>query len=347
MAKDGFNRGEFSVMMFETATLDMAAINFPSNEEIDVLHGPALRRTVEAGISGVAAATGRPAEKVQSKLAKSTGVKVLQAADDDDLRECLHTLRVWLNDPSSNKPPVHRPRVQRPEGIGQLPVPRTVKQASTDGSCGLCADPIKSGDLVGRTRDPKDSRLHVPMGWLCQHCLYERRHKPRRRDVLLRIFHHLFAGSAVDLNAYECGVLFTWLTEEPGLVSSESWQKDPLDSTLARLRTSQEEGKAGTWIAVPTACTIVGVLRAAEAPATVSPADSALLDAIAQHFEEWATNPEGVESRRYGSGPAFRAQVLAVTTHPTVLSERGGPFDLHHASPVNEQNCMQGVAEEE
>ncbi|MFF3730760.1 hypothetical protein ACFYXM_10685 [Streptomyces sp. NPDC002476] len=47
-------------------------------------------------------------------------------------------------------------------------------------------------------------------------------------------------------------------------------------------------------------------------------------------MDEWQTNPHGVEIRRYGTGPHYRAQVLKVTGRPTMLSERGGPFDLHH-----------------
>ncbi len=55
------------------------------------------------------------------------------------------------------------------------------------------------------------------MGRLCRRCLYERRDKPRRRDVLLRILHQLFAGISVGLNGFECNVLLAWLTEDPAL----------------------------------------------------------------------------------------------------------------------------------
>ncbi|MFE3770816.1 hypothetical protein [Streptomyces sp. NPDC059122] len=184
-----------------------------------------------------------------------------------------------------------------------------------------------------RMRAPKDPRF-VPMGWLCRHCLYERRDQPRRRDVLLRVFHQLFAGSAVDLNAFECEVLLVWLTEHPAVADSTPWLKAPLDTTLPRLQTSITEAKARTGIAFPTAVTVIDVLR--EAPG--SPAERELLAAIAQHLDEWQHNPQHVEVRRHGTGIPYRRQVLKSTSHPTTLSARGGPFDLHTSpAPIDQQ----------
>lgn len=324
-------------MPFETVALDIASSVFPSEAELATVQSPELERLVEAGVSGVAALLGKPAERIRARLGKTVGIKDFGGADCEDLREAARTLRQWFNDPSSFAPP-QRPRMQRPSGMGRLPVPSSIKQASVGMLCGLCADPVKAGEIIGRTRAPKDKRLYKAMGWLCRHCLYERRESPRRRDVLLRVFHHLFAGSAVDLNGYECAVLRTWLLEDADISQAASWQHDPLTATLVRLQTSEEEGKAGTWLAFPTACTIIAVLRERSASLACSPADTDLLDAVAQHLHEWETNPQKVEHRRYGSGPAFRAQVLAVTDCPSVLSERGGPFDLHHApAPVSEQ----------
>ncbi|MGY3056106.1 hypothetical protein ACVWZD_000350 [Streptomyces sp. TE3672] len=153
-------------MTFEAVTLDMATLGFPMVAEIAALRGAPLRSWVDTGTEAFAGIVGKPSEHVRARLAKTAGVKDLQAADDEDLRECLRVLRTWLSDPASYIPPVSKPKVQRPEGIGQLPVPRTVKQAHTETTCGLCADPVKVGDLVGRMRDPKD-RQFAPMGWLC------------------------------------------------------------------------------------------------------------------------------------------------------------------------------------
>ncbi|MFC9818117.1 hypothetical protein ACFVJM_39400 [Streptomyces virginiae] len=145
--------------------------------------------------------------------------------------------------------------------------------------------------------------------------------------------------SAVDLNGYECAVLKTWILEDPELTATAAWQRDPLHATLTRLQTSQEEAKAATWIAFPTALTIFALLRerfAAAAPAAIT--DTELLDVILQHLDDWETNPQQVSAARYGRGPAFRAQVLAMTASPSVLSERGGPFDLHHAPPPKDED---------
>lgn len=314
---------------FETVTLDMATMDFPTSEEIAELRGGPLSGWVESGVSAVAAAVGKPVERVRSRLVKTVDIKPNREPDDDDLRECLRVLRAWINDPAAYVPPAPRPKVNRPEGIGQLPVPRTVKAAHLEVSCGLCGDPVKSGELIGRAKDPK-GRVFEAMGWLCGHCLYRRREEPRRRDVLLRFHHHLFAGSAVGLNAYECGVLHTWLTEDPALSATPAWAADPLEATLARLHTSVQESKGTTWIATPTAVTIAAVLTSSPA---ASPAESVLLSSITQHIEEWATNPAGVDHRRYGTGTPYRIQVLRTTPHPTTLSARGGPFDLHQ-TPV-------------
>ncbi len=320
-------------MAFETVTLDMATTVFPSPEAIAMTRGLRLRTWVENGIGSVATIVGAPAQQVQDRLIKTTGCRDFHLADDDDLCEGLHVLRTWLNDPASYAPPARRPRPQRPEGIGQLPVPRTVKASSADTECGLCGDPVKAGDLIGRMRDPKDRRF-VSMGWLCQHCLYQRRDEPRRRDVLLRVFHQMFAGIPVDLNAFECKVLLTWLTEGPDLATSGPWTKDPLEPTLVRLETSAADGKASTGFAVTTARTLIAVLSVTS---TASPTERSLLDAIAQHLGEWERNPQGVEARAYGSGPRYRSKVLESTNHPTVLSARGGPFDLHQAPRNAEQ----------
>ncbi|WP_107069659.1 hypothetical protein [Streptomyces sp. NRRL F-4428] len=295
-------------------------------------------RLVETGVAGVAQLLKKLPERVRTRLAKSTGIKDFAAADCEDLREAVHTLRLWFNTPSAYVPP-KRTRIERPTGMGQLLVPRTLKPASASITCGLCADPVKAGDLIGRTRSPKNPKLHQEMGWLCQQCRYERREKPRRRDVLLRIFHHLFASSAVDLNAHECAVLRTWILEDPKLTATAAWQRDPLHSTLARLQTSQEEAKPATGIAFPTTLTILALLR--ERSASASPAaaaDTELLNVMLQHLHEWETNPQKVSAARYGRGPAFRVQVLAVTASPSVLSERGGPFDLHHAPPPKDED---------
>lgn len=326
-------------MTFEIVPLDMALAELPLPPEMrsTLMHGVSLKDAVEDQITAVSLVVKAPETRVRSRLIKATGCKTLQKADADDLHECLRVLRAWLTDPVSFKPPVQPDRRQRPSGMGQLPVPRTVKWAVEEGSCGLCADPVKAGAVIGRMRSPKDRR-YAAMGWLCQHCLYDRRDQPRRRDVILRIFHHLFAGGGVNLNASECEVLHTWLAEDPIIARTKAWEKDPLEATMVRLRTSTLEDKDTTWLAFPTGRTILTALHEAKDRAVVSPQEKEVLIAVAQHVQEWETNPSGVEARKYGAGSDFRRQVLAVTPHPTVLSVRGGPFDLHHAPASTEES---------
>lgn len=213
-------------------------------------------------------------------------------------------------------------------GTGQLPLPRTTKRAAAGIACGLCADGVDSGSIIGRVKPPRD-RVYVQMGWLCHHCLYTRRAAPRRRDVLVRVFHHLFAATGIGINDHEIQVLLDWIMSDPAVTRSEAWQRDPLDTTVIRMRTAIKEGKPTTWLSANTGLTMVAALL--EAPGTET--DARLLRAILQHSEEWRTNPQRVDHRRYGSGIRFRRVVLAGTAHPTDLSDRGGPFDLHHAPP--------------
>ncbi|QLE75268.1 hypothetical protein FGW37_30030 [Streptomyces rectiverticillatus] len=119
----------------------------------------------------------------------------------------------------------------------------------------------------------------------------------------------------------------------PHLPATGPWLADPLHRTLERLRTSVEEGKATTWLASTTAHTIVALLQQADPTPRTSTRDTEMLQAIAQHLDEWQANPKNVEAWKYGAGPRFRAVVLQKATRPTILSVRGGPFDLHHTPP--------------
>jgi hypothetical protein len=316
----------------------------PTVDEIAVLDGAPLRVAYEGGIAAVVAATGVQEKWVRSRVLKAVGVKDVLKADTEDGRECLRVLRSWATEPSTCQPPGPRPKVRRPSGAGQLPVPRIVKWAAAGGECGLCGDAVKAGELIGRPRPPKQQPF-VAMGWLCGHCLYERRAAPRRRDVLLRVFHRLFAGEAVDFNAFECGVLLSWLTSDPALARSAAWRRDPLESTLERLRTGIAEEAGAVWVSVRTAHTIMAVLQEPAAAESASPDDLDMLLALAFHLREWQANPSGVERWRFGTGPRYRREVLARTSRPSVLSSQGGPFDVHTALPVIEEDETEGAEE--
>ncbi|MET9954456.1 hypothetical protein ABZ135_23335 [Streptomyces sp. NPDC006339] len=298
-------------------------------EEVDLtlLSRGRLRQLLDSGIRARLRVRKRPAP--EPRIARAVGLPHLQKADEHDLREAVRVLVGWLRNPDQAPEPAQRSRYSRPKGVGRLIGPRCVKTALTADVCGLCNDPIKAGDDMGRFRPPKPplAREFVAMGWLCRHCLFDRRHAPRRRDVLLRFFHHLLNASAVGLNAPECGALLTWLTDS-GTQQSEAWKQDPLDATLVRLATSVQEDKPNTWIALPTSITILRTLRAAGN----DPADADLLEDILQHVADWDTNPCGIDHRRFGTGVRYRQEVLRLAPRTTFLSELGGPFYLHKAN---------------
>lgn len=293
------------------------------------LSGPELREQVATAADALSTAVGEDPQVLRRRLLKLVNLPRLSDTDDHDLREVLRELRVCEQEgKGAYRARLRRvTRVDRPAGIGRLPRPRSVKPASAAGACGLCSDGYSVGDLIGRTPSPEELP-YIPMGWLCWHCLVQRRQQPRRRDVLLRLFHALFAGDGAGLNGIECGVLLEWLTEDPALANSKPWTADPLENTLVRLRTSVADGKPTTWISTQTVHTIVAVLQEAPASPSTTAQDVGMLAALVQHLAEWETNPAGLQPSRYGTGWRFRQQTIALTEHPTVLSQLGGPFFL-------------------
>ncbi|MGD3112214.1 hypothetical protein [Streptomyces sp. YGL11-2] len=110
-----------------------------------------------------------------------------------------------------------------------------------------------------------------------------------------------------------------------------------METTLIRLETSATEGRPSTGFAVPTAHTVIAVPRSATATSMAPPTERDLLNAVAQHLEGWPSNPQGIQVHRYGTGPRCRGKILESTKHPTVLSARGGPFDLHQAPRASDR----------
>ncbi|MFF2128714.1 hypothetical protein ACFVW1_25650 [Streptomyces olivochromogenes] len=307
----------------------------PGGNEAE-LAGADLREHVTKAVDGLSAVVGEDPQALWGRVLKMLNLPGQKDADDHDLREVLRKLRVCEQEGrGAYRVRLRRvTRVDRPGGIGLLPRPRSVKAASAAGNCGLCGDGYAVGDLIGRT--PWAEELpYVPTGWLCWHCLVERRQQPRRRDVVLRVFHALFAGDGVGLNGLECRVLLEWLTEEPELANSKPWTADPLDNTLVRLRSSATDGKPITWLSGQTAHTIVAVLQEAPASPATTAQDDELLSALVQHLAEWATNPADVPRSRYGTGWRFRQQALSLTEHPTVLSQLSGPFFLYQCKTTS------------
>ena len=323
----------FEVLSFE----DMADAGPRSDAAIDAMTLPQLRAAAREDIRAVAGAAGVPVAKVEIRIRKLFKVKALREADLHDLRAMLREMRVWIGRPAVFRTPAPRSaKVSQPEGAGRMARPRVTKRAIEDTVCGLCTDPVAAGELIGRMRGTVAAPYEVT-GWLCQHCLYQRRATPRRRDLLVRIFHDLFTGQGVGLNAPECALLLTWLTEDPAARDSAAWKGEPLDGTLTRLQMAVQEGKEETWLALATTHTIAALLQELPGRAT-EPADVDLLAAITQCRDEW-TYPQHLEHTRFGTGAGHRRFLLDSTTRPTALSRCGGPFDLHQAVPTPEQNA--------
>ncbi|MEU0946939.1 hypothetical protein ABZ379_30000 [Streptomyces canus] len=302
----------------------------PRDQQTDALTGTALREQTAQAVDALSAAVGEDPQTLYGRVLKLLNLPRLDDADDHDLREIVQELRICEQEGRR----VYRARLQRvtrvdrPGGIGRLPRPRSVKGASAPGTCALCGDGYSVGELIGRPPFAEDLP-YVPIGWLCWHCLVQRRQQPRRRDVLLRVFHALFAGvEGLGLNGRECGVLLDWLTEEPALANSKPWTADPLENTLVRLRTSAADANPATWLSAQTVHTIVAVLKEAPASPSTTSWDGETLEALVQHLAEWETNPAAVRRAQHGTGWRYRQRVLQLTDHPTPLSERGGPFHL-------------------
>ncbi|MGW0315406.1 hypothetical protein [Streptomyces flavidovirens] len=299
----------------------------PVDEEIDELHGEQLRREFSRAMDTVAAAVSEPVGAVSLRLVQRLPVR---GRWDDDRREALREMRSWLQRPKlyrARSAPAGR--LPRPDGPGQMPYPTRTRYAAGHTACALCGDAVAPGDIIGRIRD-KGTPPYITLGWACHHCLYHRRATPRRVDLVIRIFHDLFASNGVGLNPIECQRLLEWVEETPDITSTAAWKQDPLDNTLVRLRTSVQEQKLNTWFSVTSGQTFVAALH--EATTTGQTPEGDLLRAVLQHTEEWQTNACDVDVRLYGTGWRYRLATLKRTAHPTALSRRGGPFYLHQAT---------------
>ncbi|MEW2132013.1 hypothetical protein [Streptomyces sp. NPDC005435] len=307
------------------------------------LTAPALRMRVSEAVDSVSAIVGEDRDALLKRILKFTNLPRLADADDHDLHELMWELQACEREGRRG----YRARlrritsVPRPGDIGRLPRPRWAKAATAAGLCQLCGDAYARNAMIGRAKWGSElASLYVPMGWLCWHCTVNRRDRPRRRDVLLRLFHGLFAGDGIGINGHESRVLLEWLTEKPALATSKPWTSDPLDETLARLRTGASERKPIVWLAETTARTIVSVLQEPASRGTLSAPDDELLSSVVQHLAEWATNPAGVPHSRYGTGHRFRQRVLAVTENPTLLSRSGGPYFLFQCQVTRTGNLV-------
>ncbi|MFJ5926432.1 hypothetical protein ACIQF6_27905 [Kitasatospora sp. NPDC092948] len=200
--------------------------------------GGCPREEVARRVGLLSKAVGEPIPFVQIRINESVGAPTRGDMDQDQARNALRQVQQWLRSPGTYHRPVAE-AVQEPPSEwvpGVLPAPAATRAAADSSTCDLCADPIPHGELLGRLPRPRYQQ-GVPLGWLCGHCLTDRRIKPRRRDLILRIFHATFLGSGIRFNLYEAEELATWLEETFGPdIGRAPADAQELVGIIARLR---------------------------------------------------------------------------------------------------------------
>ncbi|MGW3491321.1 hypothetical protein [Streptomyces sp. NPDC001054] len=304
----------------------------PSPDDVAQRSGADLRAAVDEAVECVARVVGVDPGKVRAKVHKALALPSGGPEDDEDARLALRVLRHWALVPKTFRAAVSRPRAERPEGVGCLPRPRSRAKVAFAVRCGLCGDEVAPGALLGRAKAPQPG--YRAMGWLCGHCLLTRRASPRRRDILLRVFHTLFAGDPLELNGPECAVVLAWLDEHPGFdETSAAWSADPLTATLTRLRAGARDNTSQMFLAATTVRTLLALF--ADAPAETT--DTQLLAAVIRHVREWDTNAHGISHSRFGRGAAYRAASLSAADEPVHALLLHGPFDLAVEGTVKDE----------
>ncbi|WP_331739740.1 hypothetical protein OG590_38940 (plasmid) [Streptomyces goshikiensis] len=287
----------------------------PSPDELGELHGAELRKLLTTYVGPLAGALRDPIPFVQRQLNDWMGASSRAEATDEQLRDAIIQARAWIEDPDSYRSYTH----PEPVEPGGLAAPMRTKNAVADSSCDLCAAPVVAGELIGRMPNPRNP--FKPMAWLCAHCLYDRRAKPRLTDVLLRVFHHTLSGSnSTLLNTTEAAVLLAALLALPHTMGEEHLQE-----AITELRQGIDAPEPVMQLSYHPAQAAVAALDTADLQETVA-GDAAVLAAVAQHLAEWQHNPQNIDQTSYRNRALWRQAVLESTPTPTVLSQRGGPF---------------------
>ncbi|ALO98735.1 hypothetical protein SHL15_7742 [Streptomyces hygroscopicus subsp. limoneus] len=283
----------------------------PSFEELDKLHGAELRKLLAAYVGPLAGALREPIPFVQKQLNDWMGAPSRADATDEQLRDAILQARAWIEDPGSYRAYSH----PEPPQPGGPTAPMRTKTAVADSSCNLCAAPVMAGELIGRVPHPRQP--YMPMAWLCAHCLFDRRDKPRLTDVLLRVFHHTFSGStATLLNTAEAAVLLEALVTVPAPEDDEHRQE-----AITALRQGIDALEPVMGLSYHPAHAAVAALHAAGRQEAAA-GDCAVLAAVAQHLAEWQHIPQNIDQARYKNRTLWRQAVLENTLTPTILSQR-------------------------
>ncbi|MFI9311458.1 hypothetical protein [Streptomyces triculaminicus] len=290
-----------------------------SEDELDALHGKELNRMLSQWVGPLAAATGGSIPLVQLWLNDVMGVEKRSEANDEQLREAIWHAQAWVQAPASYREYLRAAQAEvEPGGLPELVRTRPARAVAT---CNLCTDPVAEGEVVGRLHAPIGRRF-ARMGWLCGHCLYDRRVKPRRLDVLLRVFHHTFAGEGVQLNATEAEVLLIWLLEAPNPAEADH---EAVQDAFVALGHAVDAQETALLLRYQHTQAVVRTLNQTTDPEATD-TQTVVLSAVAQHLAEWRDNPQRLDPAHYTTRVAWRRAVLEQTEQPTMLSQRGGPF---------------------
>ena len=251
-----------------------------SSTDLDQLHGADLRTLLTTYVGPLAKTLREPIPLVQQHLNDWMGAPRRAEATEEQLRDAIIQAEAWLPEPNSYYA-YATPQAVEPGG---LPAPIHTKQSPTDRSCSLCAAPVAAGELIGRI--PRPRRPFVAMPWLCAHCLFDRRVKPRLTDVLLRVFHHVFSGSsAIPINTAEAQVLSEVLARVPAATAREHLLHAEIDTADPSILLSHDPALAvidALWAAMP----------------AMGAADAATLMAVAEHLAQRRHNPQGLNQQQ-------------------------------------------------
>ena len=276
-------------------------------------NGADLRKLLTTFTGPLAKTFGVRIPLVQKHLNDWMGIPSRSEATDEQLRDAILQAQTWLADPATYQACVYPP-TPVPDG---LPAPIHTKPAPTDTSCSLCTSPVAAGEVIGRMPTPRPPL--VPFPWLCAHCLFDRRAKPRLTDAVLRIYHHTFSGNATTpLNTAEARVLHEALTHLPAAARTDLTQE-----AADRLHEAVEAPYPVMRLSHAPALAAVFALRSAGLTAT--DAEAAVLGAVAHHLDQWENVRSGVDEEPRTQSIQWRQDVLQEAP-PTVLSQRGGPF---------------------
>ncbi|MFZ3562798.1 hypothetical protein [Streptomyces sp. BH055] len=303
---------------------------FLTQQEIETLSREDAAAALNQLVGRLVSVTGFPFRDVQSALTKATGAARRKDADLEMLHDVVALAQRCITDPAAAEA-LLEPAYRQAQRALPLPPLRT-RPTPCAGVCPLCRTPFLEGETLGRLPHRGGDR-YAAMGWVCAHCLLERRTKPRRRDLALRIFHHLIPGAPVRLNHWEARTLGAWLAE----AAAPPVRRDPAALCEARQllqgMEATDDDNAAVELRFEHAEAVITALCPAPRPDEVSSDDGDLdlvvLHAVAHYLALWRANPHDLDRASYERRALWRLDMMAHDeAAPAVLATVPGPFAL-------------------